>query len=185
MKPPIYLLPVLFLYAGCRPPAPPLPEYGAVPDFELTDQAGRSFTGRAMAGKVWVADFMFTSCMGPCPRMSSRLHQVQESTAKLPGVELVSFTIDPRTDTPAVLKEYAKAHGASDRWFFLTGAQPTLHNLCRNVFKLGDVDGSLTHSTKFILIDRNRQIRGYYDSYDPDSLSQLESDVRAVARERT
>lgn len=175
----------LLLAAACRRSAPPLPAYGEVPDFQLTDQNGNPFHGRSLTGKIWVADFMFTSCMGPCPRMTSRLHQVQDSVANLKDFNLVSFTIDPAKDTPAVLKEYAKEHAAAAHWYFLTGPQPTLHNLCRNVFKLGDVDGSLTHSTRFMLIDRHSQIRGYYDSFDPDSMQQLESDIRAVAKERS
>lgn len=171
--------------AACRPSAPRLPSYGEVPDFLLTDQDGKAFTGGSLAGKIWVADFMFTSCMGPCPRMTSRLHQVQESAAKIPDFALVSFTIDPAKDTPAILKDYAKEHHAAANWYFLTGPQRGLHHLCRNVFKLGDVDGSLTHSTKFMLMDRHSQIRGYYDSYDPESVQQLETDIRTIDRERS
>lgn len=181
----VTLAAVTLLLAACRPAAVPLPAYGEVPDFQLTDQNGKPFHGRSLTGKVWVADFMFTSCMGPCPRMTSRLHQVQESVANLADFDVVSFTIDPAKDTPAVLKEYATEHAASENWYFLTGPRPVLHHLCRNVFKLGDVDGSLTHSTRFMLIDRRSQIRGYYDSFDPDSVQQLESDIRSVARERS
>ena len=180
-----FLLAAMLVLCACRPAASNLPEYGEVPDFQLTDQNGHPFSGRSLAGKVWVADFFFSNCMGPCPRMTSRLHSVQEATKSLPGVEFASFTVDPANDTPAVLASYSKEHAASDRWKFLTGPQATLHNLCRYVFKLGNVDGSLTHSTKFVLIDRRMQIRGYYDSFDPDSIQQLESDIKALEREHT
>ena len=179
------LFAAIVLLASCRPSAPPLPEYGEVPDFQLTDQHGKAFRGRSLAGKIWVADFMFTSCMGPCPRMTSRLHQVREGAAKIADFNVVSFTIDPAKDTPAVLNEYAKEHDAAANWYFLTGPQHDLHHLCRNVFKLGDVDGSLSHSTKFMLMDRHSQIRGYYDSYDPESIQQLETDIGRLARERS
>lgn len=179
------LIPALLLFSGCRPAASNLPQYGAVPDFQLTDQNGHTFSGSSLTGKVWVADFFFTNCMGPCPRMTSRLHGVQEAMKDLPDVKIVSFTVDPANDTPTVLAAYSKEHAASPRWSFLTGPQSTLHQLCRYVFKLGDVDGSLTHSTKFVLIDRNMQIRGYYDSFDPDSIKQLESDIQALQREHT
>ena len=184
MKRTFALLGGLALLTACRPAPPPLPEYGAIPDFTLTDRGGQPFAGHSLRGKIWVADFMFTNCPGPCPRMSSRLHQVQEDTAKIADVALVSFTIDPANDTPAVLAGYAKEHAASARWHFLTGPQATLHQLCRYAFKLGDVDGSLTHSTKFVLVDRNLQIRGYYDSFDPESMQQLEADIRRLEEAR-
>jgi protein SCO1/2 len=180
-----FVVSALLVVCACRPAAINLPQYGEVPEFHLTDQNGQTFTGRSLVGKVWVADFFFSNCMGPCPRMTSRLHGVQEATKSLPDVEIASFTIDPANDTPTVLAGYSKEHGASARWRFLTGPQATLHNLCRNVFKLGDVDGSLTHSTKFVLIDRKMQIRGYYDSFDPESIQQLEADIKALERERS
>jgi protein SCO1/2 len=171
--------------AACKPYSSGLPDYGEVPDFHLTDQGGQAFSGNSLRGKLWVADFFFTSCMGPCPRMTSRLHYVQEETAKHPDLQLVSFTIDPANDTPVAMASYAKEHAAAPgRWHFLTGPQPSLHQLCRYVFKLGDVDGSLTHSTKFMLIDRKMHIRGYYDSFDPESMDQLLKDIQAVEREK-
>lgn len=171
---------------ACHKPAPALPAYGHVPDFQLTSQNGQTFSSTSLKGNVWVADFMFTNCMGPCPRMSSRLHEIQQQTGDLADVRLVSFTVDPANDTPAVLAAYAKEHAASpQRWFFLTGPQQTLNHLCRQVFLLGNVDGSLNHSTKFTLIDKTMQIRGYYDSFDPDNLKQLVDDVHTLARERS
>ncbi|MGI8741491.1 MAG: SCO family protein [Bryobacteraceae bacterium] len=174
---------------GCRrnTQSPALEIFGVVPAFQLTAQTGQPFDSRGtLAGMIWVADFIFTNCPGPCPRMTSQMHQVQEAVHRMPNVRLVSFTVDPARDTPPVLAAYAKAHHAAhQQWYFLTGPQATLNDLCRNVFKLGNVDGSLAHSTRFILIDQKSQIRGYYDTSEPDSIPKLVADIHALARERT
>jgi protein SCO1/2 len=173
------------LLISCSAKREPLPSYGAVPDFQLTAQDGQAFDSKTLNGKVWVADFFFTTCPGPCPRMTSQMHEVQQSVAKNRDVKLVSFTIDPWHDTPPVLADYAKIHGASPgRWYFLTGPQPTLQMLDKEAFKLGDVDGKLMHSTRFVLVDRQAQIRGYYDTSEPDSISRLVSDIESLTRER-
>jgi protein SCO1/2 len=157
---------------------------GQVPHFTLTSQTGAEFDSKTLAGKVWVADFMFTRCMGPCPRMSSRMHWVQKQTAGMENLRLVSFTIDPQHDTPAVLTEYATRFRAEPgRWWFLTGPESTLQELNRNAFKLGDIDGSMTHSTRFILVDGRGRIRGYYHTEEGESLDPLVSDIRRVAKE--
>jgi protein SCO1/2 len=155
---------------------PPLPSFGVVPYFQLTSQTGQTFDSRVLDGKVWVANFIFTSCPGPCPRMSS---QMRDLRAAVP--QLVSFTIDPARDTPAVLAAYAHRYEADpQRWHFLTGAQSELQLLARNVFKVGDVDGALEHSTRFILVDGKRRIRGFYDSSDRDKIRQLIADIQHV-----
>lgn len=157
-----------------------MPELGAVEPFKLTDQSNRPFDSASLNGKVWIADFMFTTCPGPCPRMSSQMHQVQKEL-EVQGIQLVSFTVDPERDTPAVLAEYgAKFKAAPGVWHFLTGAQADLNHLAKDVFKLGVVDGSLEHSTRFVLIDRKGQIRGYYLTSDADAIPRLIADARAL-----
>src|ERR1700681_4462034 len=102
----IVLFSSALLLAGCAAQAG-LPSYGLVPDFTLTDQNGKPFTNRtALHGQVWIADFVYTNCEGPCPRMSSQMHQVQSALAGADGVQLVSFTVDPARDTPEVLASY-------------------------------------------------------------------------------
>ena len=173
------------LLTSCSPKTPPLDRFGAVPEFQLTDQTGQPFDSKVLAGKIWIADFIFTNCPGPCPRMTSQMHQVQEAVFRMPDVRLVSFTVDPARDTPPVLAAYAKLHHASpERWAFLTGPQATLNDLCRHAFKLGFVDGSLQHTTRFVLVDRKSQIRAYYDTSESDSIPKLVSDVHALAREQ-
>ncbi len=172
--------------ASCGRRTAELPNYGVVPDFRLTSQTGEPFDSRTLQGKIWVADFIFTNCPGVCPRMTSQLHQVQEAVQKMRDVRLVSFTVDPVRDSPGVLADYAKVHHASPAlWYFLTGPQAVLNDLCRNVFKLGNVDGTLQHSTRFVLVDQRSQIRGYYDTSDPDSIPKLIAEVHFLARERS
>jgi protein SCO1/2 len=164
----------------------PLPVLGEVPAFQLTAQTGRTIDRRSLEGHVWVADFMFTTCPGPCPRMSSQMHQVQEDTARTPDVKLVSFTVDPTHDTPPVLAAYAKHFLAdSGRWYFLTGAQSSLDELGRAGFKLNPVDGSLDHSTRFVLVDRAARIRGYYASSEDGFLQNLLRDLRQLEYEKS
>ncbi|PWT99946.1 MAG: hypothetical protein C5B51_26060 [Terriglobia bacterium] len=177
-------LPLAMLLLSACGANPPLPVLGEVPPFALTAQTGETVTRDALAGHVWVADFIFTTCPGPCPRMSSQMRQVQDATG--PGVRLVSFTVDPAHDTPPVLAAYAKHFLAQpNRWYFLTGAQASLDDLGRNGFKLNSVDGSLDHSTRFVLVDRAARIRGYYASSEDDFLDKLLRDLRRVEREKS
>jgi protein SCO1/2 len=182
MKPGLLIL--ILILAGCAGNRP-LPVLGEVPQFQLTAQTGETFDRRSLVGHVWVADFIFTTCPGPCPRMSSQMRQVQTATANTPDVKLVSFTVDPAHDTPPVLAAYAKHFlAAPGRWYFLTGAQNSLDDLGRNGFKLNAVDGSLDHSTRFVLVDRASRIRGYYASSDDDFMKRLLDDLRQLEREK-
>lgn len=179
----VFLSAAVILMAGCRPSKPP-EVFGSIPAFRLTAETGRDFDNSALAGKVWVADFIFTNCPGPCPRMSGLMRQLQNSVRDLPDVRLVSFTVDPERDTPEVFSGYARRYQAEPgRWFFLTGPRPALQFLCRDAFKLGNVDGSLEHSTRFVLVDRKSRIRGYFLTSEADAMSHLMRDLRTVYRE--
>ncbi len=179
----IVSLAAALLLAGC---ATKLPFLGTVPDFALTDQTATNFNSAStLRGNVWVADFMFTTCPGPCPRMSSQMHQVQTAFAGQP-VKLISLTVDPAHDTPEVLAQYAQFYKATPGvWYFLTGPQEVLNHLDQDVFKLGSVDGSLLHSTRFILIDRRSQVRGYYLTSDDDAITRLIADAKTLLKERS
>lgn len=159
-----------------------LPSYGVVPDFALTDQSGRAFESKPnLDGKIWVANFIFTTCAGPCPRMTSQFRKLRDEVKDHPELRMVSFTIDPARDTPEALAMYGKQFGARpDKWYFLTGAQKDLHRLSRNVFMLGDVDGTLEHSSRFVLVDRESRIRGFYDSSDEEAMRKLMADLRGL-----
>ena len=176
---------LFLLLSSCIQPKP-LPILGDVPDFHLTSQTGQPFDGKSLDGHIWVADFIYTMCTGPCPLMSAHMRQVQTATAETPDVKLVSFTVDPAHDTPDVLAAYAK-HFKPDfgRWYFLTGEQARLNDLALGGFKLNGVDGSMTHSTRFVLVDRRRRIRGYYTTSEDAFMPQLIHDIRQLEREKS
>jgi protein SCO1 len=173
----------LLALAGCSSHSK-LPVLGQVPEFSLTDHTGANFDSAAvLRGKVWVADFMFTNCPGPCPRMSSQMHQVQTALGG-DGVKMISMTVDPARDTPPELAKYAAYYKASPGvWYFLTGPAATLNHLDHDVFKLGSVDGSLEHSTRFILVDKRSEVRGYYLTSEPDAISRVIADAKELLRD--
>jgi protein SCO1/2 len=172
-----------------------LPVYGRIPDFTLTDRTDRTVPLAELRNRVWIADFIFTRCPGPCPLMTARMASLQQPLAKLPDVRLVSISVDPQYDTPKVLHEYAAKFGATDRWYFLTGSKAAIFKLARDGFHLAAQDnpdaasqpeqGPIIHSTKFVLVDRQAQIRGYYDSTDQDSMTKLLKDVTELLREKS
>lgn len=158
---------------------------GFVPPFTLTDQSGAEFSSAKLKGKVWVANFIFTNCTGPCPRMTGQMKQVQNAVYALPDVRLISFTVDPVRDTPEVLAGYARRNKAgTGQWSFLTGAQETLHELKRNAFLLGSVTGQLDHSTRFAVVDRQGRIRAFYDTTEDGAIQRVIRDVRALRGEQ-
>jgi protein SCO1 len=174
-------MPLIF---SCRR-EPELTRFYPVPDFSLTDQTERTVTLNQLKGKVWIADFIFTNCGGTCPAMTEQMRKLQQV---LPAeVHLVSFTVDPTRDTSKALASYAAEHGATkDRWLFLTGDKQALFDLCVKGFKLpvDDTGGTpvepITHSTRFVLVDKNGEIRGYYSGTEEESLAQLTADARKL-----
>lgn len=181
----IFLAGTALFLAACSQPGH-LEVMGRLQPFRLSAQTGQPFDSKSLEGHVWVADFFFTSCPGPCPMMSQKLGEIQRQTADLPAVKIVSFTVDPATDTPPVLAAYAK-HFVADpsRWFFLTGDPTALNDIGRNGFKLNPVDGSTIHSTRFTLVDRHMQIRGYYSTDEDGFMPKLIRDIRSLAADRT
>jgi cytochrome oxidase Cu insertion factor (SCO1/SenC/PrrC family) len=167
----------------------PIPGYGQVPKFQLTNQQDQTFGSAELANKIWIADFIFTTCPGPCPMISSRMSELQKPLEKT-DVHLVSFSVDPEKDTPEVLRGYAeKLHARPNRWDFLTGSRASIYDLSKNGFKLGVSDGSdesgtPVHSTRLILVDRHGQIRGYYDGTEPDAVTKVLADTSHLLREQ-
>jgi protein SCO1 len=173
------------LLAGCVE-VKPLPVLGQVPQFELTAETDKAFDSRSLDGHVWIANFIYTTCDGPCPMMSHQMRGIQNSTSSTPDVKLVSFTVDPARDTPPVLAKYAKHFQADpNRWYFLTGEMERLNELGVKAFKMNNVDGSMSHSTRFALVDGKRRIRGYYLSSDDDFPKRLLHDIRQLESERS
>ena len=163
--------------------------YGKVPQFQLTNQDGRLFGSTQLKGKIWIADFIFTMCPGPCPMISSRMSELQKPL-KDTDIHLVSVSVDPEHDTPKILRGYAeKLQAQPQRWDFLTGSKEAIYNLSRNGFKLAIADGSTetgtpVHSTRMILVDRRGEIRGYYDALAPDAITKLLADANHLLREQ-
>ena len=175
---------LLLALAGCHKSGPKLDDFGAVPPFQLVAAGGSTFDSSVLKGKVWVADFFFTSCGSICPMMSAHMHQIQEQVRDVPNARLVSFSIDPWHDTPEALAKYGAAYKAqAGRWDLLTGSPATFQKLDRDVFKLGNVDGSLQHSPRFVLVDANGHIRGYYDTTEQGAIPKIVADLRALAAE--
>jgi len=163
--------------------------FGQVPPFSLTNQNGNQFGLADLRGKIWIADFIFTSCPGPCPIISTRMSELQKPLAQS-DVHLVSFTVDPEKDTPEVLRNYAeKLHAQTARWDFLTGDKFAIYDLSQKGFKLAAVEGNdetgmPVHSTRMVLVDRKGQIRGYYDALAADSVTKLIADTKHLLREQ-
>lgn len=169
---------------------PQLPIYGAVPEFSLVAEDGRAVTRSDWFGKVAVVDFIFTYCAGTCPIMSTQMSKLQSVFAGSDAVRFVSITVDPERDTPEVLQEYAKQYDAKlHQWMFLTGEKSVIYQLSRNGFRLGvaEEEGSeeepIIHSLKFVLLDRQSRIRGYYDGTEDESVQQLIVDMRTLLDE--
>ncbi|HEX4136446.1 MAG TPA: SCO family protein [Bryobacteraceae bacterium] len=171
----------IFLLSACAREKP-LPVLGEIPQFQLLNQQGKKFDRSSLDGHVWVADFIYTNCEGPCPRMSSRMHGIQKATDT--SVKLVSFTVDPARDTPQALEAYGRKFAADDsRWTFLTGETATLNMLDHDAFKLGNVSAILDHSTRFVLIDKQGRVRGYYGLVDGDPVARVAKDAARLEAE--
>jgi protein SCO1/2 len=169
----------LLLLTGCTHPANKLPKYAHVPAFTMTDANGQTFHSSELAGKVWVADFIYTNCPAECPMMTAKMKKLSLQTN--PAVELVSFSVDPDHDTPAALKTFASHYGApTPHWTFLTGTAATVHLLAYTTFHVGDIIGKMEHSTKFALVDQQGYIRGYYSSLDEEGIPALLKDTEAL-----
>ena len=163
--------------------------YGTVPFFQLVNQNGQAFGSAQLAGKIWIADFIYTTCPGPCPMISSRMSELQKPLEKT-DVYLVSFSVDPEKDTPEVLRGYAeKLQAEPAHWDFLTGPKSTIYKLSHDGFKLAvsdrsDGEGIPVHSTRIVLVDRHGQIRGYYEGTEADAMTKLLADTNHLLREQ-
>jgi protein SCO1/2 len=186
----VSLLGMLALLAapGCKA-REPLPVLGTVPTFSLTAQNGQPFGTEQLAGKVWVANFVFTRCTTICPPFSAKMAAI--SKAKLPGVALVSFSVDPEHDTPPVLEAYARTLKADlERWSFVTGTREALEAVVvKGLFQpMEKGDGSLIsigHSNRFVLVDAKGQIRGFFGANEPGAIDTVVAAAREASSEVT
>ena len=170
-------------------------DHGPVPAFSLTDATGRVVTLDDLAGKWWIADFIFTRCAGICPLLSSRMVRLAASIPDLDrgDVRFVSFTVDPDHDTPETLARYASGlpipPQAAGRWLFLTGPRDRIQQLVMGGFRLNMIERDaasppeadlVTHSERFVLVDPRGRIRGYYHGTDDASVQRLAADLETL-----
>lgn len=162
---------------GFKLPKPRLPVVAQVADFALTNQLGRPVRLADLRGQVWVADIIFTRCPGPCATMTKRMAELQTALPTNSPVKFISLTTDPEHDTPRALASYAQRFGAdSNRWQFLTGPKADLVKLAVNSLKLTVLDTEeakrtspndlFIHSTIFVVVDKQGQLRAVFESLD-------------------
>lgn len=172
-----------------RPDVPPV--LATVPAFEATRQDGSHLTQADFVGQVWVANFIFTRCPNICPAFTAKMSGLQALSARrLPSLRLVSFTVDPGYDTPAVLTDYAaKFQADTQRWWFINATPEVLEQtLSRGMLQplqRGDMQdlNKVMHSSHFALVDRALRVRGFYRFSDASALEEVMHDAEAIVRE--
>lgn len=163
--------------------------YHQIPEFELLNQDSVVVTEKDFAGKIMVADFFFTSCETICPKMTSQLKRVAKKTEGMPEVFIVSHTVDPETDSVATLKNYAHSNGIdTKKWWFLTGDESFIHEhggqgYLLNVLRDSTAQGGFLHSEFFVLVDKERRIRGIYDGTSTIEVDKLIADITRLRKE--
>ena len=176
---------------ACDPIAE-VPVWGTLPDFDLVNQDNLPYGTEQLAGRPWIADFIFTKCPGRCPKLTYEMAQLQAELRERgwDDVMLVSISVDPENDTPEALTQYAARHGAKlDGWQFLTGSRDRIWSLSVDGFKLPvqETDdassGPILHSNRFVIADGRQQIRGYYDALDEKDRARLLRDLEIVRAE--
>jgi len=161
-----------------------LPVLGQVQDFQLYDSEGRPFTSKQLKGKVWIADFFFTTCSDICPMLSKNMAALSRTFELENGVALVSISVNPEIDSPEILEKYRqKMKSKNPRWYFLSGSREAITKLAVHSFKLGSVDEPVFHSGKFALVDRYGLIRGYYEGTETEELNQIFKDTSRLLNE--
>lgn len=162
-----------------------------IPEFSFVDQDSNMVSTSTVQGKVYVADFFFTTCPTICKRMTAQMLRVHDEFLDEDSLVLLSHTIDPKHDSVSVLKAYAdKISAQTSKWHFLTGDQDTIFSMAKSYMvsalkdeKNPELSGGYIHSGAFILLDKNRHIRGYYDGTSPDEVDQMMTDIRTLLKE--
>lgn len=158
--------------------------------FAFTDQTGKPYGSNNLKGKVYVAEYFFTTCGTICPKMNAQMQRVQAAMKGDDRFEIISLSVDPETDTVEQMARYAKEHGADhEQWHFLTGKKEDLYRLARRSFFVlkpsevqnqGDVGSDFIHTNNFVLVDQKKQIRGYYDGTNAKEVDRLIRDIHRL-----
>src|SRR3990172_6196526 len=163
--------------------------YHSIPQFQFTDQQGRTLTDKELEGKFFVADFFFTSCQSICPKMAAQLYRVQHKFKDVDDFAILSHTVHPENDSVSVLGAYAdKVHAIGDKWHFVTGDKKAIYDIARHGYFVTAMEGDggpddFIHSERFILVDKKRRIRGYYDGTSTAEVNNLIDDIKALIAE--
>jgi len=158
-------------------------KYHTISDFSFTNQNGKSITQKDYEGKIYVADFFFTTCKSICPKMTTNLVEVQKAFLHNPKVKLLSFSVMPDIDSVSVLKEYAKINGVTDsKWNLVTGDKKAIYAMARKSYlavKQGKPEElyDMVHTENFVLVDSKRRIRGFYDGTKKEEIQRLIEDI--------
>ncbi|WP_133506283.1 SCO family protein [Flavobacterium chryseum] len=164
-------------------------KYHTIADFSFVNQNGDTITQKNYEGKIYVADFFFTTCGSICPKMSTNLSEVQKAVLKNPKVMLLSHTVFPEVDSVSVLKAYAVKYGVVDsKWNLVTGDKKDIYTMARKSYlavKLGRPDQlyDMVHTENFVLVDQKRRVRGFYDGTNKDEIKRLLEDIDFLCQE--
>ena len=164
-------------------------KYHTIADFELMNQNGEIVTQDTYKDKIYIADFFFTTCQTICPIMTDHMYQIQKEIINDDEVMLLSHSVTPKIDSVAQLKRYAKKKGVIDRkWNLVTGDKKQIYELARKSYLAVKTDGNgdeydMIHTENFMLIDKKRQIRGFYDGTDPEEIDRLLKDLAILKDE--
>ena len=163
-------------------------KYHTIAPFFLVNQNGDTVTQENYKGKIYVADFFFTTCQTICPIMTDNMVKIQEKLKNDPEVLLLSHTVMPETDTVAQLKKYALEKGVDDaKWNLVTGEKKQIYDLARKSYLVAKdapyTEYDLIHTENFVLVDKKKRIRGFYDGTDPQAIAQLLEDIQVLKKE--
>jgi protein SCO1/2 len=163
--------------------------YQTIPPFKFINQYADSIGDKNLDGKIYVADFFFTSCPSICPIMQRNMLNVYNAFKSDPEIKILSFTIDPKYDSVKVLKKYADKLGVSgNSWWFLQGNKDTTYKIAQNNFLVAvnqdsTVPGGYVHQGYFVLVDKEKRVRGAYDGTNPQQVGQLITDIKILKSE--
>ena len=170
-------------YQASQPSINTIDVYGEIPKFDFTAHTGDSFGNEDMKSTLSVVDFIFTSCQTFCPLMTQTMSEFYRAYRGSERVRFVSFSVDPDNDTLPVLQEYAKKFGVEDdNWMFVRAPIQDIKRLSEKGFYLPAEGLPMGHSTKFVLVDQDGKIRGYYDSFDEKSLEELKNRINYLTK---
>lgn len=164
-------------------------KYHKIADFSLLNQNGKTITQETYKDKIYVADFFFTTCQTICPIMTDHMYQIQKEILNDDDIMLLSHSVTPKIDSVAQLKKYAKEKGVIDlKWNLVTGDKKQIYELARKSYLAVKTDGNgdeydMIHTENFMLIDKKRQIRGFYDGTKQEEIDRLLDDIATLKEE--